>query len=91
VTKPERKDGPLPLQPQAMVTDSLACVVPALRFQESQQVGVNGIGLGRGHAVRKAHSPCPQKEQGFPKTQHLVIGKIGRKKKTVLGFVKPRL
>jgi hypothetical protein len=54
VTKPERKDGPLPLQPQAMVTDSLACVVPALRFQESQQVGVNGIGLGRGHAVRKA-------------------------------------
>ena len=37
-----------------MVTDSLACVAPALRFQESQQVGVNGIGLGRGHAVRKA-------------------------------------
>jgi hypothetical protein len=26
----------------------------ALRFQEGQQVGVNGIGLGRGHAVRKA-------------------------------------
>ena len=26
----------------------------ALRFQESQQVGVNGIGLGCGHAVRKA-------------------------------------
>jgi hypothetical protein len=26
----------------------------ALGFQESQQVGVNGIGLGRGHAVRKA-------------------------------------
>jgi len=26
----------------------------ALRFQEGQQVGVNGIGLGRGHAVLKA-------------------------------------
>jgi hypothetical protein len=26
----------------------------ALRFEEGQQVGVNGIGLGRGHAVRKA-------------------------------------
>ena len=26
----------------------------ALRFQEGQQVGVNGIGLRRGHAVRKA-------------------------------------
>jgi hypothetical protein len=26
----------------------------ALGFQESQQVGVDGIGLGRGHAVRKA-------------------------------------
>src|SRR5271165_2230285 len=26
----------------------------ALRFQEGQQVGVNGIGLGCGHAVRKA-------------------------------------
>jgi hypothetical protein len=25
-----------------------------LRFQKGQQVGVNGIGLGRGHAVRKA-------------------------------------
>ena len=26
----------------------------ALRFQEGQQIGVNGIGLGRRHAVRKA-------------------------------------
>jgi hypothetical protein len=32
----------------------IAFSAEALRFQEGQQVGVNGIGLGRGHAVRKA-------------------------------------
>jgi hypothetical protein len=33
---------------------TVAATAAALRFQEGQQVGVNGIGLGRGHAVRKA-------------------------------------
>jgi hypothetical protein len=33
---------------------TVAATAAALRFQEGQQVGVNGIGLGRGHAVGKA-------------------------------------
>jgi hypothetical protein len=33
---------------------TFAATAAALRFQEGQQVGVNGIGLGRGHAGRKA-------------------------------------
>jgi hypothetical protein len=33
---------------------TVAAPAAALRFQKGQQVGVNGIGLGRGHAVRKA-------------------------------------
>ena len=33
---------------------TVAATAVALRFQEGQEVGVNGIGLGRGHAVRKA-------------------------------------
>src|SRR6476620_6007473 len=33
---------------------TVAATAVALGFQEGQEVGVNGIGLGRRHAVRKA-------------------------------------
>ena len=42
----------VPLLPLPRVSERFSA--ETLRFQKGQQVGVNGIGLGRGHAVRKA-------------------------------------
>ena len=44
----------LVFQAAALTEYSKAFSAEALRSQEGQQVGVNGIGLGCGHAVRKA-------------------------------------
>ena len=40
--------------PRRRLIGGVGATAAALRFQEGQQVRVNGVGLSRGHAVRKA-------------------------------------